>query len=239
MSDTIQQEQQKETMTSSSKDVDAAVLQQKDEFGGADYSTEEFAALASMYEGTLNDISENEIITGRVVQINDGDVSIDIGFKSEGIVSLNEFSNISDLKPGDEVEVFLERVEDREGKLVLSRRRADFMRVWEKILKSYEDQEVLKCTVLRRIKGGFVVDLLGIESFLPGSQVDVRPVRDFDALIDKELDVRVVKINHANENVVVSHKVLLEPSVHSRFADLECLEMDLTEMEEIDEVQIH
>lgn len=193
--------------------IDATLLQQKDEFGAADYSMEEFAELANMYEGTLNDISEHEIITGRVVQINDGDVSIDIGFKSEGIVPLNEFQNIEDLKPGDEVEVFLERVEDREGKLVLSRRRADFMRVWETILSAYETQDVLKCTVLRRIKGGFVVDLLGVESFLPGSQVDVRPVRDFDALIGTSLDVRVVKINHANENVVVSHKVLLEESL--------------------------
>lgn len=193
--------------------IDARVLQQKDVFGGADYSMDEYAALANMYEGTLNDISEHEIITGRVVQISDGDVSIDIGFKSEGIVPLNEFTNIEDLKPGDEVEVFLERVEDKEGKLVLSRRRADFMRVWETIISAYETQDVLQCTVLRRIKGGFVVDLLGIESFLPGSQVDVRPVRDFDALISTKLDVRVVKINHANENVVVSHKVLLEESL--------------------------
>ncbi len=193
--------------------IDARVLQQKDVFGGADYSMDEYAALANMYEGTLNDISEHEIITGRVVQITDGDVSIDIGFKSEGIVPLNEFTNLEDLKPGDEVEVFLERVEDKEGKLVLSRRRADFMRVWETIISAYETQDVLQCTVLRRIKGGFVVDLLGIESFLPGSQVDVRPVRDFDALISTKLDVRVVKINHANENVVVSHKVLLEESL--------------------------
>ena len=192
---------------------ESSLILQRDEFGGADYSLDEFKDLASMYEGTLNDISENEIITGRVVYINDGDVSIDIGFKSEGIVPLNEFSNIADLKPGDEIEVFLERVEDKEGKLVLSRKRADFMRVWDTILKAYEDQSVLKCTVLRRIKGGFVVDLLGIESFLPGSQVDVRPVRDFDALINKALDVRVVKINHANENVVVSHKILLEESL--------------------------
>ena len=193
--------------------IDARVLQQKDVFGGADYSMDEYAELANMYEGTLNDISEHEIITGKVVQINDGDVSIDIGFKSEGIVPLNEFTNLEDLKAGDEVEVFLERVEDKEGKLVLSRRRADFMRVWETIISAYETQDVLQCTVLRRIKGGFVVDLLGIESFLPGSQVDVRPVRDFDALISTKLDVRVVKINHANENVVVSHKVLLEESL--------------------------
>ena len=209
MSDTNQQDLQQEKRAA----VNSGILQQKDEFGGADYTTEEFTELVSMYEGTLNDISENEIITGRVVQINNGDVSIDIGFKSEGIVSLNEFSNHDELKPGNEIEVFLEKVEDKEGKLVLSRRRADFIRVWEKILKSYENQEVLKCTILRRIKGGFVVDLLGVESFLPGSQVDVRPVRDFDTLISKELDVRVVKISHTNENVVVSHKVLLEESL--------------------------
>lgn len=211
MSETLQQNEQ--VTRKADQALENVLAQQKDEFGGTDYSMEEFAALARMYEGTLNDISENEIITGRVVQINDGDVSIDIGFKSEGIVSLSEFSNTQGLKPGDEIEVFLERVEDKEGKLVLSRRRADFMRVWEKILKAYEDQHVLTCRVLRRIKGGFVVDLMGIESFLPGSQVDVRPVRDFDALIDKDLDVRVVKINHANENVVVSHKVLLEESL--------------------------
>lgn len=198
---------------STPKPVDSDVLVQKEMFGGADYSEDEFADLVNMYEGTLNDISENEIISGRIVQINDGDVSIDIGFKSEGIVPLNEFSNVEDLKPGDEVEVFLEKVEDREGKLVLSRRRADFMRVWETIVNGYETQDVLTCTINRRIKGGFVVDLLGVESFLPGSQVDVRPVRDFDALIGTQLDVRVVKINHANENVVVSHKILLEESL--------------------------
>ncbi len=178
-----------------------------------DYSDTEFEEMMKMYEGTLGKISENEIIKGRVVNVNDDEVAIDIGFKSEGVVSRNEFVNLDDLKAGDEVEVFLEKVEDSEGKLVLSRKRADFVRVWERIVKAFDNEEVLRATIARRIKGGLVVDLQGIDAFLPGSQVDVRPVRDFDALIGKELDVRVVKINHPNENVVVSHKVLLEESL--------------------------
>lgn len=179
----------------------------------SDYSSDEYNALAKMYEGTLGEITEHEIVKGRVVQITDNEVSIDIGFKSEGVLPRNEFNNIEGLKPGDEVEVYLEKVEDSDGKLILSRKRADFMRVWERIIKAYETQDVLKAKVVRRIKGGLVVDLLGVEAFLPGSQVDVRPVRDFDALINREMDVRVVKINHPNENVVVSHKVLLEENL--------------------------
>ncbi len=179
----------------------------------SDYTPQEYGELMKMYEGTLGKITEHEIVKGRIVQINDDEVSIDIGFKSEGVVPRNEFNNIQDLKPGDEVEVYLEKVEDSDGKLILSRKRADFMRVWERIIKGYEHQEVLTATVIRRIKGGLVVDLMGVEAFLPGSQVDVRPVRDFDALISRELDVRIVKINHPNENVVVSHKVLLEENL--------------------------
>lgn len=179
----------------------------------SDYSKDEYNELAQMYEGTLGEITEHEIVKGRVVQITDDEVSIDIGFKSEGVLPRNEFNNIEDLKPGDEVEVYLEKVEDSDGKLILSRKRADFMRIWERIVKAYETQDVLKAKVVRRIKGGLVVDLLGVEAFLPGSQVDVRPVRDFDALINREMDVRVVKINHPNENVVVSHKVLLEENL--------------------------
>jgi len=179
----------------------------------SDYSMTEYDELMKMYERTLGEISEHEIIKGKVVQLNDDEVSIDIGFKSEGVVPRSEFANIEDLKPGDEIEVYLEKVEDTDGKLILSRKRADFMRVWDRIIKGYENQDVLKATVTRRIKGGLVVDLLGIDAFLPGSQVDIRPVRDFDALIGRELDVRVVKINHPNENVVVSHKVLLEENL--------------------------
>lgn len=171
---------------------------------------------SKMFERSLTSINENEIISGRIVAINEDEVSIDIGFKSEGVVPINEFTNASELKVGDEVEVFLENIEDSEGKMVLSRRRADFMRVWERINGAYDKQEILPAQILRRIKGGMVVNLLGIDAFLPGSQIDVRPVRDFDAWIGRMLDVRVVKINHPNENVVVSHKVLLEEQLNEQ-----------------------
>jgi small subunit ribosomal protein S1 len=175
-----------------------------------EYSESEFNQLKSLYERTLGTISEGEIVKGRIVAIGDSEVSVDIGFKSEGIVSLQEFTKRDELKIGDEIEVFLESVENKDGQLVLSRKRADFMRVWERVTKAFETGEVLQGRCVRRIKGGIVVDLLGIDAFLPGSQIDVRPVRDFDAFIGRSLDFRVVKINHPSENVVVSHKVLVE-----------------------------
>ena len=147
---------------------------------------------------------------GKIVFIGNNDVVLDIGFKSEGTVPVNEFPNIKELKIGDEVEVFLESIEDKDGQMVLSRKRADFMRVWEKVTKSFTTGEVIKGKIMRRIKGGLVVDVLGIDAFLPGSQIDVRPVRDFDALLGREMDFRVVKVNHPSENIVVSHKILVE-----------------------------
>jgi small subunit ribosomal protein S1 len=175
-----------------------------------EYGEAEFNDLKKLYEGSMGKISEGEIVKGRVAAIRDNDVSIDIGFKSDGIVLKSEFTNLADLKIGDEVEVFLESIENKDGQLALSRKRADFMRIWERVTKSFETGEVLQGRCVRRIKGGIVVDLLGIDAFLPGSQIDVRPVRDFDAFIGKTLDFRVVKINHPSENVVVSHKVLVE-----------------------------
>lgn len=177
---------------------------------GGGYSKDERDQLAKLYEQTLNTLTANEIVTGRIVAITPNEVAIDIGFKSEGVVSKSEFSHTPDIKVGDQVEVFLETIEDKEGRLVLSRKRAEFIRVWQKIVDAHKSGEVLYAKCERRIKGGMVVDLMGVEAFLPGSQIDVKPVRDFDAFIGKTLDVRVVKINHPNENVVVSHKVLLE-----------------------------
>lgn len=174
------------------------------------YSGEEVKQLMEMYESTMGKITQGEIVKGKIVFIGQNEVVLDIGFKSEGTVPINEFPNIKELKIGDEVEVFLESIEDKDGQLVLSRKRADFMRVWEKVTKSYETGEVIKGKIMRRIKGGLVVDVLGIDAFLPGSQIDVRPVRDFDALLGKEMDFRVVKVNHPSENIVVSHKVLVE-----------------------------
>lgn len=193
--------------------------------GEREYSEDEFKELVKLYDQTLGQISEGEIVKGRIVAISDAEISIDIGFKSEGIVARSEFSNAGELKIGEEVEVFLESVEDKDGRLVLSRKRADFMRIWEKITKAYETGDILQGRITRRIKGGLVVDLMGVDAFLPGSQVDARPVRDFDAYIGKVLDFKVVKINHPNENVVVSRKVIVEEELaDQRRAILESLE---------------
>ncbi len=190
-----------------------------------EYNEGEYNNLMKMYEGTLGKISEGEIVRGKIVAIGENEVSVDIGFKSEGVVAIAEFPNRDDLKIGGEIEVFLESVENKEGQLVLSRKRADFMRVWERVTKAFETGEVLQGRCVRRIKGGIVVDLLSIDAFLPGSQIDVRPVRDFDQYIGKVMDFRVVKINHPSENVVVSHKVLVEEEMAGqRKAILDSLE---------------
>lgn len=190
-----------------------------------EYGEAEYNSMMKLYEGTLGKISEGEIVKGRIVAIGETDVAIDIGFKSEGTVPLAEFTKKDELKVGDQIEVFLESVEDKDGQLVLSRKRADFMRIWERVTKSFETGEVLQGRCVRRIKGGIVVDLLGIDAFLPGSQIDVRPVRDFDAFIGRTMDFRVVKINHPSENVVVSHKILVEEEMSGqRKAILEKLE---------------
>ena len=193
--------------------------------GDQEYGDTERNDLTKMYEGTLGKISEGEIVRGRIVHIGDTEVTVDIGFKSEGNVPLAEFKNRDELKVGDNIEVFLEAVENKDGVLVLSRKRADFMRIWERVTKSFETGEVLQGRCVRRIKGGIVVDLLGIDAFLPGSQIDVRPVRDFDAFIGKTMDFRVVKINGTSENVVVSHKILVEEEMSGqRKAIIESLE---------------
>ncbi|MRR11195.1 30S ribosomal protein S1 [bacterium] len=190
-----------------------------------EYNEVEYKDLMKLYEGTLGKISEGEIVRGRVVAIGETTVAVDIGFKSEGTVPLAEFTNRDELKVGDQIEVFLESVENKDGQMILSRKRADFMRVWERVTKAFDTGEVLQGRCVRRIKGGIVVDLLGFDAFLPGSQIDVRPVRDFDAFIGRTLDFRVVKINHPSENVVVSHKVLVEEEMSGqRKAILESLE---------------
>jgi len=195
------------------------------EFEEHGYSEDEYKKLEQLYSGTMGKINAGEIVKGRVVHIGDSNVAVDIGFKSEGTVAKSEFPNIKDLKIGDEIEVFLESIEDKDGQLVLSRKRADFMRVWERVVKSHDSGEVLKGRCVRRTKGGIVVDLMGLDAFLPGSQIDVRPVRDFDVFIGREMDFRVVKVNHPSENVVVSHKVLVEEELSSqRKAILDSLE---------------
>ncbi|CAN5383122.1 hypothetical protein BH23BAC3_BH23BAC3_28940 [soil metagenome] len=183
-----------------------------------DYTDEEFHELAGMYENTLSEIEEKEIVTGIVVSVDEKYVIVDIGFKSEGIVPVNEFSNkvLDNLQPGDEVEVFLDRVEDREGQLILSRRKADILQAWENLEEAYETGEVIEGHIKRRIKGGMVVDVFGIDAFLPGSQIDVRPVRDFDAYVDRTMEFQVVKLNMQAENVVISHRALIESDLEEQ-----------------------
>ena len=165
---------------------------------------------AAMTEKTVTDIKEDELVTGTITKITKDEVYVDIGFKSVGIVPRAELLNAETLQVGEKIDVYIENMEDKTGKLLLSRRRADLMRIWEGIIELYNKQEIIQVKILRRIKGGMVVDLMGIEAFLPGSQIDVRPVRDFDQWVGKVIDVKVVKVNHPSENVVVSHKVLLE-----------------------------
>ena len=177
---------------------------------GGGYSDAERAELERLYGTALTTLTDGQIVKGKIVGLTDGEVAVDIGFKSEGVIPKSEFNQTPNLQLGDEVEVYLESIEDREGRLVLSRARAEFTRTWQRIIDAQKSGEVLLAKCLRRIKGGMVVEVLGVEAFLPGSQIDVKPVRDFDAFLGRTLDVRVVKINHPNENVVVSHKVLLE-----------------------------
>lgn len=167
-------------------------------------------AYLSMLEKTVEDIKEEQLVKGKIVEFTKDEVIVDIGFKSFGFIPRAELINPESYKVGEVIEVYVEKLEDPSGRVVLSRRRADFMKIWERILEIYEKQETFTVKILRRIKGGMVVDLLGIEAFLPGSQIDIRPVRDFDSWVGQNIDIKIVKINHANYNVVVSHKVLLE-----------------------------
>ena len=167
----------------------------------------------SAYKNTLVDISEHELINGRVVGMNDRDVLIDIGFKSEGIIDRSEFTDEDLPSIGDQVEVYLEYLEDSSGNTILSKEKADFMLRWKSLREAYENEKVITGKIIRRIKGGMVVDLGVVQAFLPGSQLDVRPITDFDIYLDKEIELRIVKLNEARKNIVVSHKLIIEESL--------------------------
>ncbi|RJP74400.1 MAG: 30S ribosomal protein S1 [Ignavibacteriales bacterium] len=198
----------------------------KEKFLNADeYSVEELEALSRLYSQSFKDVKEGEIIKGKIVGFQGDNVILDVGFKSEGTVPKSEFTAGEEIKMGVEVEIVIESVEDGEGNLVLSKKRADFLRIWNKVIQAYETGEIMQGKILKRIKGGMVVDLMGIEAFLPGSQIDIRPVRDFDAFVGQTMDFKVVKINIPTENVVVSHKVLIEEEISDqRKAILDSLE---------------
>lgn len=187
---------------------------------GEGYSKEKRAEMEALYEGTLNEITEKEVIKGTVVGINDKDIIINIGFKSDGLVPASEFRDVPDLKIGDEVEVFIEEQENSLGQLVLSRKKARMVRAWQDIEDALANDSVIEGLVKRRTKGGLIVDIYGVEAFLPGSQIDVKPIRDFDVYVGKKMEVKVVKINHTNDNVVVSHKVLIEKDLEKQKAEI-------------------
>jgi len=198
-------DQLQETKQPTPKVVKYADLQEERE-----YSEAEFDELSKLYEETISDYIEGELVVGKILAIGDKDVTIDIGFKSEGTVPLDEFSRPGELKVGQDIEVYIENIEDSDGQLILSRRKVDFIHSWERILNSYEKGDILPGKCVRRIKGGIVVDLNGVDAFLPGSQIDVKPIRDFDSFIGETIDFKVVKVNHLRKNIVVSHRVLIE-----------------------------
>jgi small subunit ribosomal protein S1 len=180
-------------------------LYDEDEYTSADYER-----MMELYQGSMASIDEGEIVKAKVQSIRENVVVLDIGFKSEGTVPLEEFKDHPDLKPGDEVEVLLEHLEDQEGAVVLSKKKADFMRVWEKIRVAYENDEPVTGTLVKKIKGGVVVDLMGVDAFLPGSQIALRRVPNIDELLGQKFEFKIIKLNKRRRNIVVSRRVILE-----------------------------
>ena len=174
------------------------------------YSDKEIKDYLSQYESTLNSLGDNEIVSGIVTAIHDGDVVLDINYKSDGLVSLSEFRDMPDMKVGDAVDVYVETQEDERGQLILSRRKAKLLKAWESIVDSYKNGSVIKGEVISKTKGGLIADCQGLETFLPGSQIDIKPIIDYDSYVGKTMEFKVVKINEAIKNAVVSHKALIE-----------------------------
>ena len=191
-----------------------------DEAGFESYSVTDRKQLEEQYTQTFNPVEEKQVVKGHVVAINDKDVVINIGFKSDGMVSRQEFRDMPDLKIGDEVEVFVDIAEDRLGQLVLSRRKALQETAWDKIVEAHENDTIVKGYVRSRTKGGLVVDVFNIDTFLPGSQIDTKPVRDYDQYVGKNMDFKIVKINDVYKNVVVSHKALIEDDIEAQKSEI-------------------
>ncbi len=174
------------------------------------------AAQKAAYEGTLNNVNDNEVVDGTITSINDREVVVNIGYKSEGIIARSEFRYAPDLKVGDTVEVYIENQEDKKGQLVLSHKKARQSRSWERVNAALENDEIVQGFVKCRTKGGMIVDVLGTEAFLPGSQIDVKPIRDYDTFVGKTMEFKIVKINQEFRNVVVSHKALIEAELEQQ-----------------------
>ena len=179
-------------------------------------STQSHDEQEKAYDATLGHVNENEVVDGTVISIGKREVVVNIGYKSDGIIPVNEFRYNPDLKVGDTVEVYVENQEDKRGQLVLSHKKARASKSWERVNAALENKEVIKGYIKCRTKGGMIVDIFGIEAFLPGSQIDVKPIRDYDVFVGKTMEFQVVKINQEYKNVVVSHKALIEAELEAQ-----------------------
>ena len=185
-------------------------------FENEGFSAAEKAEATKAYENTLNKVGENDVVDGTVSSLNDREVVVNIGYKSEGVIARSEFRYNPDLKVGDTVEVYIENQEDKKGQLVLSHKKARAARSWERVNAALESNEIVKGFVKCRTKGGMIVDVFGTEAFLPGSQIDVKPIRDYDTFVGKTMEFKIVKINQEFRNVVVSHKALIEAELEAQ-----------------------
>ena len=176
--------------------------------------------LEQAYDTTLNKVADNEVVNGTVTAINKREVIVNIGYKSDGIIPISEFRYNPDLKVGDEVEVYIENTEDKKGQLLLSHKKARESRSWDRVNEALDSQEIVKGYIKCRTKGGMIVDVFGIEAFLPGSQIDVKPIRDYDVFVGKTMEFKVIKINQEYRNVVVSHKALIEEELEQQKKDI-------------------
>ena len=191
-----------------------------DKAGFGTYNESQNDDLKSMYANTIKQVDEKTLVMGRIVSMSDDHVVLDIGFKSDGLVSLTEFRDTPDIKVGDEIEVYVDETENALGQLVLSRKKAIAEGAWEKIQSIMEKGEIVKGYIQSRTKGGLVVDIMGMDAFLPGSQIDVKPVRDYDQYVGKTMEFKVVKINEVYKNVVISHKALIEDDIEAQKAEM-------------------
>lgn len=164
----------------------------------------------------MNKIKEFEVVKGTVIEINKKDIILNINFKADGLISISEFKDIPNLKIGDVVDVYIEEQENKKGELILSRKKAKLVKGWEKIQNALNDNSIIDGIVKRRTKGGLIVNIDGIEAFLPGSQIDIKPIKDFDIFVEKKIEVKIIKIKHSNDNVVVSHKTLIEKDLEKQ-----------------------
>ncbi len=187
-----------------------AVNIRPDLFDEDEYSLEEYGELLDMYEESIQDIQEGQIVTGHILRVDENVVVLDVGFKSEGVVPLDEFKPTDTLEVGSPVDVYLENLEDQDGRVVLSKKKADFFKVWDKIRTAYETGEIVNGRLARKIKGGVIVDLFGVDAFLPGSQIALRRVPDIDALIGQTMEFKIIKLNKRRRNIVVSRRMILE-----------------------------